>query len=189
MGRTLRIQLPGGLYHVFARGNARAAIFDDDADYATNLGMLTKTIKRFDWLCHSFCLMPNHFHLLLETPEPNLAAGMHVLNLSYARYFNWRYRRVGHLFQGPYKSIAIRDDDHFLEVTRYLALNPVRAGLVTDPADWRWTSFRATAGTEAVPEFLQTDRVRSFFRSQHSSGGVEFAAFVREPLLPLRLTA
>jgi putative transposase len=189
MAKTPRLQIPGGVYHVMSRGNGRAAIFEDDADYATFLRHLAKVVERFGWLCHGFCLMPNHVHLLLETPDPNLAAGMQVLNLSYARYFNWRKRRVGHVFQGPYRDVLVRRDAHLLELCRYIALNPVRAGLVTDPADWPWASYRATAGLERVPDYLQVERVRSFFRSAGSSGAEEFRDFVWAPLASLDLTA
>jgi putative transposase len=189
MGRVPRPQVADGLYHVMSRGNARGAIFKDDADYSTFLGQLTKVVKRFDWRCHSFCLMPNHVHLMIETPEPNLAAGMQVLNLSYARFFNWRYRRVGHVFQGPYRSVPILTEGHLLAVVRYVVLNPVEAGLVADPADWRWTSHRATAGLEPPPDFLDVDRIRSCFRHPGSNGAREYLDFVTAPLRTLDFAA
>jgi hypothetical protein len=107
--------------------------------------------------------MPNHYHLLLETPEPNLARGMQVLNLTYARYFNWRYARPGHVFQGPYRSRLVLREAYLVELCRYIVLNPVRARLVANPEGWRWTSYRVTAGHETAPTYLTVDRVRSFF--------------------------
>ena len=181
--------MAGGLYHVTSRGNARGAIHKDDADYATYLRHVAKVVERFDWRCHSFCLMPNHEHLMIETPEPNLAAGMHVLNLAYARFFNWRYRRVGHVFQGPYGAVPILTEGHLLAVVRYVVLNPVEAGLVADPADWRWTSHRATAGLEPPPDFLQVDRIQNYFRRGSSDGTREYLSFVTAPLRTLDFAA
>jgi putative transposase len=167
MGRVQRIQIADGLYHVFSRGNQQDEIFADEADYITFLRGFSNTVERFEWLCHGFCLMPNHYHLLLETPEPNLASGMQVLNLSYARYFNWRSRRVGHVFQGPYRDRHITREAHLIELCRYIALNPVRAHLVDDPAEWPWSSYRALAGLERAPSYLQVDRIHSFFGDAH----------------------
>jgi putative transposase len=140
MGHKHRIELPGGLFHVTARGNAQDVIFRDDLDYLGFIRGLAEEVSRHEWLCHSFCLMPNHYHLLLETPKPNVGVGMHRLNGSYARRFNARHGRAGHLFQGPYHAQVLQRDEHLLEVCRYIALNPVRGGLCTDPAAWRWSS-------------------------------------------------
>jgi len=172
------------MYHAYSRGNRRATIFFDDADYATFLRHFESVVERFEWMCHGFCLMPNHYHLLLETPEPNLARGMHVLNLAYARHLNWRYARSGHVFQGPYRSSLVRREPHLIELCRYIALNPVRAGLVAHPADWRWTSYRATAGLEPAPPYLTTARVLGFFPSVDA-----FRAFVVAPITVLGLAA
>ncbi|MDX6474012.1 MAG: REP-associated tyrosine transposase [Gaiellaceae bacterium] len=184
MGKVARPQIAGGLYHVYSRGNGRAAIFLDDADYATFLRLLEDVVERFEWLCHGFCLMPNHYHLLLETPEPNLARGMQVLNLAYARSFNWRYARPGHVFQGPYRSPLVRREAHLVELCRYIVLNPVRAGLVAHPAGWRWTSYRATAGLEPPPAYLSTERVLGFFGDVTA-----FRSFVLAPITVLDLAA
>ena len=180
MGRVRRPHVAGGMYHVYSRGNARSPIYLEDADYATFLGYLDKAVERCGWHCHGFCLMPNHYHLLIETPQPNLGLGMHVLNLSHARYFNWRYRQVGHVFHGPYGLRLLRRDAHLAELCRYIVLNPVRARLVEHPADWRWTSFRATAGLEPPPPFLEVDRIRGFF-----GGPMAFRDFVEARLIAL----
>ena len=141
MGHKHRIEVPGGLFHVTARGNAQDVIFRDDLDYIDFVRGLAEEASRHEWQCHSFCLMPNHYHLLLETPQPNLGTGMLRLNGAYARRFNARHRRVGHVFQGPYRAQVVKRDEHLLEVCRYIALNPVRAGLCTEPASWPWSSY------------------------------------------------
>ena len=124
-----------------SRGNAQEAIFRDELDYVSFLRMLAPVIAQFDWSCYAFCLMPNHYHLLLETKGQSIAGGMHLLNGRYARRFNVRHARVGHVFQGPYRSKQVVHDEHLLEVCRYIALNPVRAGLCTDPREWAWSSY------------------------------------------------
>jgi len=178
MREGIRFEVTGGLHHIFCRGNQRDPIFLDDLDYAALLRRLAKVVERFGWLCHGFCLMPNHYHLLIETPEPNRAAGMQVLNLSYARWFNWRERRVGHVFQGPYGCVHVTSDAHLMELCRYIVMNPVRARLVPDPADWPWSSYRATAGLEDAPRFLTVDRIWGFFAAPGSTGADEFRDFV-----------
>ena len=160
MGAKRRVEFPGAIYHVAARGNAQEAIYRDEVDYLRFLGALATTVSRFGWLCHSFCLIPNHYHLLVETPEPNLAKGMRILNGAYAQHFNGRHRRVGHVFQGPYKAQVVSRDGHLLETCRYLALNPHRAGL---GLNWPWSSYRALAALEDAPSFLQLTFVRSLF--------------------------
>ena len=124
-----------------SRGNAQEAIFRDDLDYLAFLRMLAPVIAQFDWSCYAFCLMPNHYHLLLETTDPTISSGMHLLNGRYARRFNSRHGRVGHVFQGPYHAEPVVRDEHLLEVCRYIALNPVRAGLCRDPGAWPWSSY------------------------------------------------
>ena len=184
MGPTPRVEVAGGFYHATARGNAREAIFRDEIDYVAMLKRLSTTVPRFGWRCHGFCLMPNHYHLLLETPQPNLADGMLVLNGTYARRFNRLYDRVGHVFQGPYGAEPVVRDEHLLEVCRYIALNPVRAGLVGDPRHWPWSSFRALAGLEHPPPYLRVDLVRELFGSAQG-----FAAFVDEMVTSSNLVA
>ena len=144
-------EIPGGLFHITTRGNAKATIFHEDRDYEAWLRRLDTTVRDFGWRCHACCVMPNHFHLLVETPQPTRAAGMLVLNGSYARRYNARYTRVGHVFQTPYSAEHVDTDAYFMQASRYIALNPVRAGLRLDPGDWRWSSFRALAGLEPAP--------------------------------------
>ena len=144
MARPLRIEFPGALYHVTARGNARAPIFLEDADRQLLLATLGDAHERHGWLCHAYCLMPNHYHLLLGTPEANLSQGMRQLNGLYTQRFNRRHDRVGHVFQGRFKGILVERGAHLLELARYIVLNPVRAGIVACAEAYRWSSLRAT---------------------------------------------
>ena len=148
MARPLRIEYPGALYHVTSRGNARAPIYKADADRETFLDVLERVTERFNWLCHAYCLMDNHYHLMIETPDGNLASGMRQLSGVYTQRFNRRHKRVGHVFQGRYKAILVDRDSYLLELCRYVVLNPVRAKMVRSARQWRWSSFRATASGE-----------------------------------------
>jgi len=155
MARPLRLQFEHALYHVTSRGNARQAIVKTVADRQAFLDGLAHVVDRFGWRCHAYCLMNNHYHLLVETPMPNLSQGMRQLNGPYTQGFNRRHRRVGHVFQGRFKAILVERDAHLLELCRYVVLNPVRAQLVEQPADWVWSNYRATAGLEPCPPFLE----------------------------------
>jgi len=127
---------------VTARGNERRAIFlgDDDADRQAFLQIFAVTCERFNWMCHAFCLMTNHYHLLIETPDANLSQGMRQLNGVYTQYVNRTHRRVGHLFQGRFKGILVEKESYLLELARYVVLNPVRAGMVRQPEEWSWSN-------------------------------------------------
>ena len=152
MARPLRLEFAGALYHLTARGNARADIFLDDADRRLFLELLGKEITQQGWRCYAYCLMSNHYHLLIETPEANLVSGMRRFNGVYTQAFNRRHGRVGHVFQGRYKSIVVDKDSYGLELCRYIVLNPVRARMVK--RDWAWSSYRATAGYGPQPAWL-----------------------------------
>ncbi len=152
MARPLRLEFPEALYHLTARGNARQEIFLDDQDRRAFLGLLGREVEQQRWRCHAYCLMDNHYHLLVETPEGRLAGGMRRLNGVYTQGFNRRHERVGHLFQGRYRSIVVDQESYLLELSRYVVLNPVRAGMVKRVEEWAWSSYRATAGS------LQTRR-------------------------------
>ncbi|NOY87318.1 MAG: addiction module toxin RelE [Deltaproteobacteria bacterium] len=156
MARQLRIQYEGALYHIMSRGNAQMMIFHDDADRIKFLNIFHKTIKRFTWLCHAYCLMGNHYHLLIETPDANLAKGMKYLNQVYTQFFNYKYHRVGHVLQGRYKAIIVQKDTYLLHCCRYIALNPWDAKLVEHPSGWPWSSYGATAGLVKTPPLLTT---------------------------------
>jgi REP element-mobilizing transposase RayT len=157
MGFPHRIDFAGALHHVTSRGAAREPIYHDDLDREVFLDYLADSVERHEWRCHAYCLMTNHYHLLLETTAPTLAAGMQRLNSRYARAFNRRHERVGHLFESRYHAILVERETHLLEVARYVVLNPVRAGTSGEAGAWRWSSYRPTAGVDDVPAFLTVD--------------------------------
>ena len=180
MARPLRIEYPGALYHVTSRGNALGKIFKHDSDKHSFLKILEFVVKRFNWLCHAYCLMDNHYHLVIETPEANLARGMRQLNGIYTQKFNWIYTKTGHIFQGRYKAILVDKDSYLLELCRYVVLNPVRSQMLEKPEDWRWSSFLYTTGLRAAPAYLTTDWVLSQFGGDKRSAQIRYRKFVRE---------
>jgi len=182
MARPLRIQFAGALYHVVSRGNRKAAIFADDRDYAAFLGILGDVVQRYRWLCHAYCLMRNHYHLLIETPEPNLSAGMRHLNGVYTQRYNAVHQTVGHVFQGRFKAVLVEKDAHLLEVSRYVVLNPVRAGLAPHPRQWRWSSYAPTAGLRKGRPWLTTDWLLTQFGVKRLEAWKAYRQFVREGL-------
>ena len=157
MARPLRLEHVGALWHVTCRGNEKGTIFHDDRDRDLFLSVLSEAVQLFAWRLHAYVLMGNHYHLLLETPEANLSRGMHRVNAVYSQAFNRRHERVGHLLQGRFKAILVEKERHLLELVRYVVLNPVRAGLARDPADWPWSNYLATAGLREAPEWLETE--------------------------------
>jgi len=161
MARPLRIQFPGGIYHVTARGNARQTLFIDDVDRERFLLVLAEGVTTHHLLCHAYCLMPNHYHLLVETPDANLSRAMRHLNGLFAQYFNRRHQRPGHVLQGRFHAQVVDGDAYLRAVCRYIVLNPVRAGLAAHPREWRWSSYRATAGQAPIPPFLTVDWILS----------------------------
>lgn len=163
MARPLRIEYPGALYHVTTRGNAGARIFKTDNDREYFLNLLGFIIERFHWLCHAWCLMENHYHLILETPEGNLSRGMRQLNGIYTQKYNWKYTKTGHIFQGRYKAILVDKESYLLELCRYVVLNPVRANIVKRPQDWKWSSYRSTTGKAKPPSWFSTDWILAQF--------------------------
>lgn len=171
MARPLRIHIPGALYHVMSRGNARQKIFFDADDVSEFFDRLSRALGRFDVQCFAYCLMPNHFHLLLEPSLLPLSRMMQQLNSSYSQLFNRRHDRVGHVLQGRFKSPVIDRDEYFRRVLRYIVLNPVRAEMVRHPAEWPLSSYRATAGLESPAEFLTMTAVWDAFdpRDHHNA--------------------
>jgi REP element-mobilizing transposase RayT len=180
MARPLRIEFPGAVYHVTSRGNAKQAIFIHDEDRGRFLDVLSIVVERFHWLCHAYCLMKNHYHLLIETPKGNLSKGMRELNGVYTQGFNQRYRRVGHLFQGRYKAIIVEKDNHLLSLCRYVVLNPVRVGLIKRPEQWRWSSYRATIGLVKRSSFLTDHWILSQFDGRKRIAMGKYRRFVME---------
>jgi len=163
MVRPLRIQFSGAVYHVTSRGNGKADIYLSDSDRELFLEVLEHVVGRLGWICHAYCLMTNHYHMMIETPKGNLSQGMRQLNGVYTQRFNIAHGRVGHLFQGRFKSILVEKDSHLLALCRYIVRNPVAAGMVNTAEQWSWSSFQATAGLADCPELLTIDWVLEQF--------------------------
>lgn len=180
MSRPIRIEFPDALYHVTARGDRREDIFEDDQDRREFLLILEKVVTQFNWTCYAWCLMDNHYHLLIQTPDGNLSKGMRQLNGVFTQASNRRHLRVGHLFQGRFKAILVDSDAYLLELARYVVLNPVRAGMVKVPADWAWSSYRASMGLEPSPLWLATDGLLACFAKRRSLAQQRYAQFVLE---------
>ncbi len=183
MARPLRLEFPGAVYHVTSRGNARGDIFLDEGDRAAFLSILANTAERYNWLCHAYCLMGNHYHLLLETPDPSLSLGMRQLNGVYTQAFNRNHHRVGHVFQGRYKAIVVEKDSHLLQLCRYVVLNPVAAKMVVQPEQWGWSSYRATAGFAKAEKFLVADWILGQFARQKKAAQRQYIEFVEDGLV------
>jgi putative transposase len=149
MSRKPRIDFPGALYHVIARGNQKQDIFSNESDYETYLGYLSEYKTRFQFHLYAYALMKNHVHLLMEVGTTPLSRVMQSLQFRYSRHFNWKYKKVGHLFQGRYKAIICDKDSYLLELIRYIHLNPVRSELAKDPAQYPWTSHSIYLGKDS----------------------------------------
>ena len=182
MARPLRIEYPGALYHVTSRGNARQRIFKTDKDRIYFIELLGNITDRFRWLCYAYCLMDNHYHLVIETQGANLAKGMRQLNGLYTQKYNWKYRKTGHVFQGRYKAIIVDRDAYLLELCRYVVLNPVRAHAVEKPEDWKWSSYRATAGIDDVPSLLPVEALLGHFSKKRKKARLLYRKFVSEDI-------
>ena len=180
MARPLRLELAGGLYHVTSRGDRREDIYFDGEDRETWLRIFAAVCARYDWLCHAWCQMTNHYHIVVETRAGNLAAGMRQLNGVYTQAVNRRHRRVGHVFQGRYKAILVERDSYLLELARYVVLNPVRAGRVADVADWPWSSYPAMVARRAPPPWLRRDWLLGQFSRSPTRAAALYVDFVRE---------
>ena len=182
MPRPPRVQFPGAFYHVMSRGNAKQNIFLSRDDRLDFLHALERVVDRFSWVCHAYCLMENHYHLLIETPEANLSQGMQDLNGVYCHLFNMKYARVGHVTQGRFLSPLIEDDGYLLQLLRYISLNPVRSDLVRAPEQWKWSSYRAMAGIVPVPPFLEIGYILRLFSDDMDHARNACIRFVAEGL-------
>jgi len=175
----MRLEFPNALYHVTSRGNAQQNIYLTDADRQQFLNVLNHVCQRYNWVVHAYCLMSNHYHLLIETPDGNLSKGMRQLNGLYTQDFNRAHKRVGHVYQGRYKAILVEKQAYLLELARYIVLNPVRAEMVRSAKDWKWSSYRATALLAETPKWLATHWLLSQFAKTKNVAIRRYREFVK----------
>ncbi|NOX76365.1 MAG: transposase [Gammaproteobacteria bacterium] len=180
MARPLRIELAGGIYHITSRGDRREDIYDNDEDREKWLKIFGDVCERFNWCCHAYCLMDNHYHIVVETADKNLSKGMRQLNGVYTQYYNRQHNRVGHVFQGRFKGILVERDPYLLELSRYVVLNPIRAGMTKNINDWPWSSYAAMTNKVAPPPWLLVDWVLGQFSKQRKRAIEKYINFVRE---------
>lgn len=178
MARPLRLEFAGALYHVTARGDRQEPIYENDDDRIAFLELLSEVCLLCNWVCHAYCLMGNHYHLLVETPEGNLSRGMRQLNGVYTQQHNRRHSRVGHVFQGRYKAILVEKEGYLLELARYIVLNPVRAQLVSTAVEWPWSSYRSTLGLQAPVAGVHADWLLAAFGKQRGGAIEAYKTFV-----------
>lgn len=180
MSRPLRVEYAGALYHITSRGDRRETIYEDDNDRRAFIAVLEGVCDTYNWVCHAYCLMSNHYHLLIETPDANLSKGMRQLNGLYTQTYNRTHGRVGHVFQGRYKAILVEKEAYLLELSRYIVLNPVRAGMVRSVRDWGWSSYRATIGQVKGSKCLNVDWLLGAFGKRKSEAVKRYKKFVSE---------
>ena len=180
MARPLRIEFSGAIYHVTSRGDGQEDIYHDDEDRRAFYAVLLEVCRRFNWVVYAECQMTNHYHLLVETPDGNLARGMRHLNGVYTQRFNRWHGRVGHVFQGRYKAILVQKESYLLELARYIVLNPVRAKMVRAAKDWPWSSYRSTAGLSRTSEWLEPDWILSAFAKKRRTAVERYRTFIAE---------
>ncbi|MFC2095554.1 transposase [Candidatus Bipolaricaulota bacterium] len=178
MARPLRIQFEGAAYHITSQGNAGAKIFINQEDREAFLSVLDDVVSRLDWICHAYCLMDQHYHILVETPQSNLSRGMQLLNGIYTQRFDRAHDRSGHLLEGRYKAVLVEKGPHLLELARHVILNPVRAGVARSARDWPWSSYRATAGLAPAPAFLSVEWILSQLGTDEAQARTAYRKFV-----------
>lgn len=181
MARQLRIEYPSALYHIVSRGNAHQNTFLSESDYITFFKVLNDVCDQYVFIVYAYCLMSNHYHLLIETIDANLSAGMRQLNGVYTQKFNYFHQRVGHLFQGRYKAIIVEKDSYLMELSRYIVLNPVRAGIAKSPQEWKWSSYRAMIGMGPGAACLDKEWLVNNFGSQKTARE-KYISFVNDGL-------
>ncbi|MBK5101234.1 MAG: transposase [Desulfobacteraceae bacterium] len=178
MGRPLRIEYPDAFYHITARGNERRNIFKSNKDRERFLGYLESASERYKAIIHTYCLMDNHYHILLQTPAGNLSQIMHHINGAYTNYFNVKRKRSGHLFQGRYKALLVDIDEYAQELSRYIHLNPVKAGMVEKPEQYKWSSYQGYISVNKSSKWLFTDFILSLFNKKTSVAKKQYRSFV-----------
>lgn len=182
MTRPLRVQFPGAWYHVTSRGNEGKPVFKSSADRKKFLSYLQSAHDRYGAIIHVYCLMTNHYHILLETPRSNLSQILHHINGAYTNYYNTKRRRSGHLFQGRYKAIVVEADAYCQELSRYMHLNPVRAGITEKPSGYRWSSYSCYVGLSKRPDWLTVDSVLGYFDNDKSTAQRRYRGFVENAI-------
>lgn len=180
MGRPLRIEFENAVYHITSRGNERKKIYRDDGDKEKFLGLLEDYKNRYNFLIHCFVLMDNHYHLVIETLRPNLIKIMHGLNSGYTGYFNKKYKRSGHLFQGRYKAIIVDKENYLLELSRYVHLNPLRAKIINKPQDYKWSSYGGYIRKKEVNNLNNYNWLLSIFGNEEKKSRRQYKEFVEE---------
>ena len=179
-----RVDFAGAIHHVVTRGNRRSPVFRDEVDYLVFLHLFARVASEHAWICLAYCLMPNHYHLLLQMNEPNLSHGMQQLNGTFARRFNRRHSLQDHLFRARFRSVVVEREGHGREASRYIVLNPVRARLCSQPEHWPWSSYAATAGIQSAPPFLTSSALLAEFSSNPRQARELYRRFVADPLSP-----
>lgn len=180
MARPLRIEYPGAYYHVMNRGNAGENIFSGSRDKEKFLEYVAKAVEQFAVVIHTYCLMSNHYHLLIETPEANLSSAIQWLNVSYAVFYNKRQNRKGHLFGGRFKAILVNADEYLSALSRYIHLNPVHANMVERPQDYPWSSYGALVGKVKRPDWLRTETLLNYFGDTVEKAINRYRVFVED---------
>jgi putative transposase len=180
MARPLRIAYPGAYYHITSRGNEQKDVFKSRRDREKFLEYLASATERYGAVIHAYCLMSNHYHLLMETPEGNLSQIMRHINGAYTTYFNIKRKRAGHLFQGRFKAILVEADEYAVELSRYIHLNPVRVGMAEKPGEYPWSSFQSFIGQSKVPDWLKTDFILGYFGKNNVDACKKYRVFVEE---------
>ena len=178
MSRALRIEYHGALYHVTSRGDRREDIYEDDIDRKVFMTLFEEVCENYNWDCHAYCLMSNHYHLLIETPGANLSKGMRQLNGVYSQKYNLRHKKVGHVFQGRYHAILVEKEKYLLELSRYIVLNPVRANMVRKPDEWSWSSYNSVIHNGHVGDWLNCDWLLSCFNTNRDIAVKLYIEFV-----------
>lgn len=184
-----RLQVAGATYHVTTRGTGPSALFRTPGDRLGFLIILERAVQKYEWRLHAYCLMVTHFHLVVTTPQPNIARGMQFLNSIYARGFNEQYGRLGHLVAARYSAALIGSEGHAFEVCRYVPLNPVRAKHCLLPEEWPWSSYAATIGLRKAPAFLDDSWILELFSDDLSTARRTLRDFVNAALVSETLEA
>ncbi|MBO6655666.1 MAG: transposase [Pseudomonadales bacterium] len=182
MSRPVRIEFPGAVYHVTSKGREGQVVFKDKEDRGVFLNVVENVVDRFGWLIHSYVLMDNHYHMVVECPEANLSKGMRQLNGVYTQHVNRRHEQEGPIFQGRFKSVLLEKKNYLLPVCRHVVINPQRAADSDNYKDYKWSSYRATAGQAKAPNFLHKDTVLSYFGKREKDAQRKFREYIKQGL-------